>query len=68
MSARGIPGQLRALTERVESVETSQEFLQRVIDVEVLPVLGELVAHMRSQKEGGGRTERRTKKRRVLKP
>ena len=43
MSARGIPGQLAALKERVESVEASQEECQRVLDVEVLPVLRDTV-------------------------
>lgn len=48
---RGIPAQLRALTERVESVETSQETCQRIIDTDILPVLKELERRLRELSE-----------------
>jgi len=60
---RGIPGQLRILTADVIEVRRDQEDLQRVVDVEVLPKLDELIVTVRELSRRLDRPTRRTKRR-----
>jgi len=45
---RGIPAQNKAINERLDAVESTQMECQRVLDVEVLPVLTETVDDVRA--------------------
>lgn len=64
--ADGIPSQLKQLATTVTEVRRDQQDLQRVIDVEVLPVLEELGEQVRALSRRldrrTGRTGRRTTK------